>query len=44
MNSGFNNQANVDLPDWARLLTNYYWRIRNESRDKAKLRRYYRYV
>lgn len=44
MNSGFNNQANVDLPDWARILTNHYWRIRNESRDKAKLRRYYRYV
>jgi len=44
MNSGFNPQANIDLPDWSRLLSNYYWRIRFESRDKAKLRKYYRYV
>lgn len=44
MNSGFNPQANVDLPDWANLLKNYYWRIRVEGRDKVKKRRYYRYV
>lgn len=44
MNTGFNPQANVDLPDWANLLKNYYWRIRVEGRDKVKKRRYYRYV
>lgn len=44
MNSGFNPQVNVDLPDWANLLKNYYWRIRVEGRDKVKKRRYYRYV
>lgn len=44
MNSGFNNQVDVVLPDWSRLLSNYYWRVRNESRDKAKLRKYYRYI
>lgn len=44
MNSGFNPQANVDLPDWANLLKNYYWRIRVEGRDKVRKRRYYRYV
>lgn len=44
MNRGFNPQPNIDLPDWASLLKNYYWRIRNEYRDKAKLRKYYRYV
>jgi len=41
---GFHNQPHVDVPDWSRLLSNYYWRIRNESRDKSKRRRYYRYI
>jgi hypothetical protein len=41
---GFNNQANIVLPEWARLLSNYYWRVRNEGRDKVKRRRYYRYI
>lgn len=44
MNSGFNPQADVDLPYWSNLLKNYYWRIRVEGRDKVKKRRYYRYV
>lgn len=44
MINGFNNQPNVQIPHWARLLSNHYWRIRNESRDKAKLRKYYRYL
>jgi hypothetical protein len=34
----------VNIPDWARTLVSHYWRIRVESRDKAKRRRYYRYV
>lgn len=37
-------QGNVPLPDWASRLTNYYWHIRVEGRDKAKRRRFYRMV
>lgn len=44
LNSGFNPPVSVRLPDWSRDLSNYYYRIRVEKRDKAKLRRYYRYV
>ena len=38
------NPVSAELPHWAGRLANYYWRIRNESRDKAKRRRYYRYI
>lgn len=44
MFNGFYNQPNVEVPEWAVLLTNYYWRVRNEGRDKVKRRRYYRYI
>jgi len=41
---GFHHRAVADLPDWAGDLNNYYWRIRNEGRDKTKRRKYYRRV
>jgi hypothetical protein len=41
---GFKPQPDVKLPDWASNLTNYYWFIRVEGRDKSKRRRYYRYI
>lgn len=41
---GLRPQGEVVLPSWAGRLTNYYWYIRVEGRDKAKRRRYYRYV
>ena len=44
MLQGFRPQGEVVLPGWAGRLTNYYWFIRVEGRDKAKRRRYYRYV
>lgn len=34
----------VDLPEWSNLLSNYYWVIRVEGRNRAKRRKYYRYV
>jgi hypothetical protein len=41
---GFKHQPNVETPEWAILLSNYYWRIRNEGRNNVKRRRYYRYI
>lgn len=41
---GYHRQPLIHVPDWARLLSNHYWRIRNEGRDKAKRRKYYRYI
>lgn len=41
---GFKPQGEVNLPAWAARLRNYYWYIRVEGRDRAKRRRYYRYV
>lgn len=41
---GFHHNALVDLPEWANLLTNHYWRIRVEGRNKTIRRRHYRYV
>jgi hypothetical protein len=41
---GFKHQPNVETPEWAILLSNYYWCIRNEGRNKVKRRRYYRYI
>lgn len=40
----FHNRGGEDLPEWAGLLTNYYWRIRVERRNKVLRRKYYRYV
>ena len=40
----FNPPATVKLPTWARGLSNMYWVIRVEGRDKAKRLRYYRKV
>jgi hypothetical protein len=44
MHNGFHNRGGEDLPEWSGLLTNYYWRIRVEGRNKALRRKYYRYV
>ena len=33
-----------DRPKWSAGLTSLYWHIRVEGRDKAKRRKYYRYV
>lgn len=44
MLNGFHNRGGEDLPEWAGLLTNYYWRIRVEGRNKVLRRKYYRYV
>lgn len=41
---GFHNRGGEDLPEWAGLLTNYYYRIRVEGRNKVLRRKYYRYV
>jgi hypothetical protein len=41
---GFTNRACVDLPSWAALLNNYYWRVRVEGRNKALRRKYYRLI
>jgi hypothetical protein len=41
---GFRHQGGYEIPDWAMQLKHYYWVIRVEGRDKAKRRRYYRYI
>jgi len=41
---GFHHRGEFDPPEWANNLKNYYWYIRVEGRDKAKKRRYYRYI
>ncbi|MCB5206349.1 hypothetical protein [Methylovorus mays] len=41
---GFYNRGEIDPPEWASKLKNYYWYIRVEGRDKAKRRRYYRLI
>jgi len=41
---GFRHQGGFQQPEWAGRLTGLYWFIRVEGRDKAKRRRYYRYV
>lgn len=41
---GFTHRANVTLPDWSRQLSNYYYMVRVESRNKALRRKYYRYI
>jgi hypothetical protein len=41
---GFTNRAVTDVPKWASLLNNYYWRIRVEGRNKALRRKFYRLV
>ncbi len=41
---GFNNRSCGDVPAWANLLNNYYWRIRVEGRNKSLRRKYYRKV
>ena len=42
--SGFNNRSIGEVPPWANLLSNYYWRIRVEGRNKSLRRKYYRKV
>ncbi len=41
---GFTHRSSIDVPDWARLLSNYYWRIRVDGRNKTIRRKYYRKV
>jgi len=41
---GFHHRGEFDPPEWANNLKNYYWYIRVEGRDKAKRRKYYRYI
>lgn len=41
---GFHHRGEFDPPEWANNLKNYYWYIRNEGRDKAKRRRFYRLI
>lgn len=40
----FTHRANINLPDWANNLRNYYYFVRVEGRDKAKRMRYYRKI
>lgn len=42
--NGFDNDAFVDVPEWAHCLYAPYWRIRVEGRNKALKRKYYRRV
>lgn len=39
---GFKPSEYTKLPNWANQLNNYYWVLRVEKRNKAKVRRYYR--
>lgn len=41
---GFHHRANVNLPKWSCNLSNYYYRVRVEGRNKALRRKYYRYI
>jgi hypothetical protein len=41
---GFTNRAIADVPKWATLLSNYYYRIRVEGRNKSLRRKFYRLV
>lgn len=41
---GYKPKGQVQLPQWANQLANYYWHIRVEGRDSAKRRRYYRLI
>lgn len=40
----FTHRACADVPEWARALNNYYYRIRVEGRNKAVRRKFYRLV
>ena len=44
MRIGFKPQCELELPVWTRTLSNYYWHIRVEGRDKVKRRRLYRCI
>lgn len=41
---GYKPKGELDFPEWSARLRSLYWYVRVESRDKAKRRRYYRYI
>jgi len=41
---GFTHRAVAEVPKWANLLNNYYWRVRVEGRNKSLKRKYYRLI